>query len=93
MRKRFSVVLAVEDVGKKANETDLSMMINAAETPQVDATLQESSDANPSPSASNPEQSKLAIEGKLTDPAQEGTFKEWIGKLEARVQDLSKHLS
>ena len=25
-----------------------------------------------------------------TEPAPEGTFKEWIGKLEARVQDLSK---
>ena len=44
-------------------------------------------------SASSPEKNKLASKGKLTEPAPEGTFKEWIAKLEARVQDLSKHLS
>ena len=42
MRKRFSVVLAVEDVGKKADETDLSTMINAAETdPAPEGTFKE----------------------------------------------------
>ena len=68
-------------------------MSEAAESPKVDAPLQESSDANHLPSVSSPEKNKLASKGKLTEPAPEGTFKEWIAKLEARVQDLSKHLS
>ena len=79
--EKIKANVAVADLAKKVEEIDLSKIKRAAKS---------SKDAIPSPSASNPEKSKLASKDQPTEPAPEVTFKEWIEKLEARVKDLSK---
>ena len=49
-------------------------MKKAAESPKVDAPLQENSDANNLPSASTPENSKPASKVKPTEPGARGKF-------------------
>ena len=85
--EKIKAEVVVEDVAKKFEEIDLSKLKKAAVSPKVNAPLQEISDAIPSPSANSPEKSKLATKGN-SQP--EGNFKEWIEKLEVRVQDLRK---